>query len=80
MEWRNMLVAIFFGLWTIVIYRLGEKEGQEKTNSGTEPVKKKPSKYRYNAGDLLDPITPEEQRLEKKLSTRAKPDIEEDDE
>jgi len=43
------------------------------------PVVKKPRKNTYNAGDLLDPITPQEQRLEAKLATKAKQYEEEDE-
>jgi hypothetical protein len=58
-------------------YRVGLKIDREEKSAG--PVKERIRKIRYNSGNLLDPITPEEQRLEKKLGSSKKEDENEED-
>jgi hypothetical protein len=65
---RDLLICLFVGLWSVLVYRAGLDAGSKADN---QPVKKKYHRPTYNSGDLLDPITPKQQRLEQMLEQQA---------
>jgi hypothetical protein len=74
-----MSVAVIYisCIFVLAVYCFGIYTGCKLSNRGDEeitvgPRRRKAHVPRYHSGNLLDPITPDEQRLEKKLEVTGR--------
>lgn len=75
LHWANLLIDFFLAFSIGYFYCKFSKPSADPVVE--EPKKKKVYVPKYQAGDLLDPISPVDQRLERRLEIEAKKQEEE---
>jgi len=79
MSWETLVYLIFTAILVGLAYSTGYQANKPVVTEEL-PVVRKKYKPKYKASDLLDPITPEDQRLERAMEVRERGRVTDGDE